>query len=57
MTPIPYIPETAPFSAEQRAWLNGFLTGLLANQTPGQPVPQLNATPAANGEPLLVLFG
>lgn len=26
--PVPLIPETAPFSAEQRAWLNGFLAGL-----------------------------
>jgi len=57
MTPIPYIPETAPFTPEQRAWLNGFLAGLLANQAPGQPAPQLNAAPAANAEPLLVLFG
>ncbi len=57
MTPIPYIPETAPFNAEQRAWLNGFLAGLLANQNAGQPAPQLNAAPAANAEPLLILFG
>ncbi len=26
----PLIPETAPFSAEQRAWLNGFFAGLLS---------------------------
>ena len=57
MTPIPYIPETAPFTPEQRAWLNGFLAGLLANQNAGQPAPQLPAGPAANAEPLLVLFG
>ena len=25
---IPLLPETAPFSPEQRAWLNGFLAGL-----------------------------
>ncbi len=30
--PIPQIPESAPFSAEQRAWLNGFLAGIF-NQT------------------------
>jgi hypothetical protein len=23
-----YLPETAPFSSEQRAWLNGYLAGL-----------------------------
>jgi sulfite reductase (NADPH) flavoprotein alpha-component len=27
---IPLIPENAPFSPEQRAWLNGFFAGLLA---------------------------
>ena len=26
----PMIPENAPFSPEQRAWLNGFFAGLLA---------------------------
>ena len=26
--PTPIIPETAPFSGQQRAWLNGFLAGL-----------------------------
>jgi sulfite reductase (NADPH) flavoprotein alpha-component len=26
----PIIPDTAPFSAEQRAWLNGFLAGVFA---------------------------
>ena len=57
MVNIPYIPETAPFTPEQRAWLNGFLAGLLANQNAGQTAPQLPAGPAANAEPLLVLFG
>ena len=55
---LPYIPETAPFSAEQRAWLNGFLAGLYS-QTGGGTAPQLNASaaPAKPTEPLLVLFG
>jgi sulfite reductase (NADPH) flavoprotein alpha-component len=26
---IPVLPESAPFTSEQRAWLNGFLAGLL----------------------------
>ena len=26
--PVPLIPDSAPFSPEQRAWLNGFLAGL-----------------------------
>ncbi|HRJ08730.1 MAG TPA: sulfite reductase subunit alpha, partial [Prosthecobacter sp.] len=25
----PLIPESAPFTAEQRAWLNGFIAGVL----------------------------
>jgi len=60
MTNLPYIPETAPFTPEQRAWLNGFLAGLFANVPQSQmPVPLTNGAPAsaANAEPLLVLFG
>lgn len=30
MTSVPIIPDSAPFSSEQRAWLNGFLAGLLS---------------------------
>lgn len=29
-TPVPVLPETAPFSADQRAWLNGFFAGMLS---------------------------
>jgi sulfite reductase (NADPH) flavoprotein alpha-component len=28
MSGVPYIPETAPFTPAQRAWLNGFLAGM-----------------------------
>jgi sulfite reductase (NADPH) flavoprotein alpha-component len=52
MNPIPYIPETAPFTPEQRAWLNGFLAGLHATA----PVETAAAAPT-NSEPLLILFG
>jgi len=55
MTKIPYIPETAPFSLEQRAWLNGFLAGLFADGGTSE-APQLSA-PAKAGEPLPILFG
>jgi sulfite reductase (NADPH) flavoprotein alpha-component len=56
MTNIPFIPESAPFNAEQRAWLNGFLAGLFS-QVPGG-APQLNAAPPTPpGEPLVILFG
>lgn len=29
---IPFIPDNAPFSGEQRAWLNGFLAGIFSSQ-------------------------
>ena len=32
--PVPLIPETAPFSSDQRAWLNGFFAGLLSLDHP-----------------------
>ena len=58
MTGLPLIPETAPFNAEQRLWLNGYMAGLLAGkgyvpagQTAGEPAA---ATPTV---PLLILFG
>jgi sulfite reductase (NADPH) flavoprotein alpha-component len=49
MTPL--IPDNAPFSAEQRAWLNGFLAGVLGRAQTSGPV-----APVAS-EPLLILFG
>ena len=52
MSTIPFIPETAPFSTEQRAWLNGFLAGLHSS-APGGGATAL----PANAEPLLILFG
>ena len=36
----PFIPESAPFTAEQRAWLNGFLAGVFAQQQPAAAAPQ-----------------
>ncbi|MBS0221830.1 MAG: sulfite reductase subunit alpha [Proteobacteria bacterium] len=38
-----YIPEDAPFSGEQRAWLNGFFAGLLSTPPAGQGLPSLPA--------------
>ena len=54
MNPIPFIPESAPFTAEQRAWLNGFLAGLFAAPQLNQPSPP--EAPVAK-IPLLILFG
>ncbi len=55
MTRIPFIPENAPFTAEQRAWLNGFLAGVFSDAS-GQPS-LAASTPTAPKVPLLVLFG
>ena len=36
---IAVIPENAPFSASQRAWLNGFFAGLIAfDESTAQPL-------------------
>ena len=36
LPPIPpLLPESAPFSPEQRAWLNGFFAGFLALDSNG----------------------
>lgn len=49
MSSVPYIPDNAPFSESQRAWLNGFLAGLFS-QAPGEAggaaQAELNATSA-----------
>lgn len=43
---ISFFPETAPFSEEQRAWLNGFFAGILAPQ--GLPGGASELSPAEN---------
>ena len=53
---LPFIPESAPFLLEQRAWLNGFLAGMFSAGANGA-APQPNGTPVANAEPLLICFG
>ena len=55
MTKIPVIPETAPFDAMQRIWLNGFLAGLFSSEE-GTATAQQVAASASLG-PLLFLFG
>ncbi|GGF45907.1 sulfite reductase [Azorhizobium oxalatiphilum] len=32
---VPFLPENAPFSPEQRAWLNGFFAGVFSADVPG----------------------
>lgn len=52
MSSVPLIPDTAPFSAEQRAWLNGFFAGMFSRNPHGGP-----AAPALTAlTPLTILF-
>src|SRR5947207_754625 len=53
--PVPYVPDSAPFSDEQRTWLNGFLAGLFADANCGEEnrAPREKATALS----LLVLYG
>jgi sulfite reductase (NADPH) flavoprotein alpha-component len=56
-TMVSLIPESAPFTPEQRDWLNGFFAGLLSNQAnaggpAGQPPPLPAAADPAFRNPL-----
>src|SRR5580692_5326850 len=59
MSQIPFIPENAPFSPEQRLWLNGYLAGLFSNAGLGGPALASSAAPAlvAPPKPLVVFYG
>jgi sulfite reductase (NADPH) flavoprotein alpha-component len=55
MSQASYIPESAPFNAEQRAWLNGFLAAWFIRQGLHASLP---ATPQTSAlPPLLILYG
>ena len=47
------IPETAPFSPEQRSWLSGFFTASVAAMAAEAPVASNDATAPAPGGPVL----
>ncbi len=51
----PFIPDNAPFSAEQRAWLNGFLAGMFSRS--GTGIPACAPSPAQALTPLTILWG
>lgn len=56
INPVALIPDSAPFTPEQRAWLNGFLAGLFSTSRAGQP--ETSAKPTAPSlAPLTILFG
>jgi sulfite reductase (NADPH) flavoprotein alpha-component len=50
---IPFIPESAPFTPAQRAWLNGFLAGMFAQAL----APRADQQPAPVKPKVNVLFG
>jgi sulfite reductase (NADPH) flavoprotein alpha-component len=53
---LPYIPSNAPFTPEQRAWLNGFFVGLLSNaHSPGAEAGPVAAPKATL--PILIGYG
>ena len=51
MNTVPIIPDNAPFNPEQRAWLNGFLAGLLSRGTSAA------VEPAKEKPRLLIAYG
>ena len=56
--PPPLIPDNAPFSPEQRAWLNGFFAGMFSRSSSPDPRPQTpSPSSAAALQPLTILFG
>lgn len=62
MNTIPVIPESAPFTLEQRAWLNGYLAGLFSrgpvdSVAAGVAAGAAAATAAPPLTPLTILFG
>ncbi|MEO6568671.1 MAG: flavodoxin domain-containing protein, partial [Opitutaceae bacterium] len=56
MNTVPLIPDSAPFSPEQRAWLNGFFAGMFSRAplVGGVPSPR---EASATLTPLTILFG
>lgn len=53
---LPYIPEDAPFSGEQRSWLGGFLAGLHSRAVMGGAAVTAAEAPIQS-KPLDILFG
>ncbi|MGV3549354.1 sulfite reductase subunit alpha [Rhizobium sp.] len=55
---IPYIPEDAPFSGDQRAWLSGFLAGLHSRLSiDGDGTDVATSTQQKASSPIHILFG
>ncbi|MEO6246861.1 MAG: sulfite reductase flavoprotein subunit alpha, partial [Opitutaceae bacterium] len=56
MSTAPFIPDTAPFTPEQRAWLNGFFAGIFSHVPSAAAGLPASAPPPAL-TPLTILFG
>ena len=52
---IPFVPDSAPFTPAQRAWLNGLLAGMFSGMQPGQTAAPPVAAPVKVKVP--VFFG
>jgi sulfite reductase (NADPH) flavoprotein alpha-component len=57
MLTVPVIPDSAPFTAEQRAWLNGYLAGLFSRGAVNPVAAGAGQKPANPLTPLTILFG
>jgi sulfite reductase (NADPH) flavoprotein alpha-component len=54
---VPFVPDNAPFSVDQRAWLNGFLAGMFSSSTAGFGATAAASPPAKKLLPLLIVYG
>ncbi|MGE9266876.1 MAG: flavodoxin domain-containing protein [Verrucomicrobiales bacterium] len=56
---LPTLPAEAPFTPEQRYWLNGFISGLTHAPINGPATPSApaSAAPLVQGEPVTILWG
>jgi sulfite reductase (NADPH) flavoprotein alpha-component len=54
MSAVPFIPDSAPFTPEQRAWLNGFFAGIFS-RGPATATAPAQSAPALM--PLTIVFG
>lgn len=57
MATVPFIPDTAPFTPEQRAWLNGFFAGVLSRAAENSNLKSEIPNSAPPLQPLTILFG
>ena len=55
--PVPVLPESAPFTSEQRAWLNGFIAGVMSRGGFASATAAVAAGRPAALRPLTICFG